>query len=68
VLNSGFMQWVSVVAEWVIVGFCWGFGLRWVGVACGGFLDGSRWVAVVMVEFWSIRRCWWWVVGVGKNP
>ncbi len=49
-LNSGFVQWVLVVVEWVTVGCCWGFGSRWVGVACrvacGGFLGGSRWVAV----------------------
>ena len=57
-LNSGFMQWVSMVAEWVMVGFCWGFGSQWVRVTCGCFLGGSKWVVVVVVEFWSIQRCW----------
>ena len=32
-----------MVARWVMVGFCWGFGSRWVEVACGGFMG---WFAV----------------------
>uniref|UniRef100_A0A2N9EEI9 Uncharacterized protein n=1 Tax=Fagus sylvatica TaxID=28930 RepID=A0A2N9EEI9_FAGSY len=33
--------------EWVMVGFYWGFGSQWVGVACGGFIcGGSGWFLV----------------------
>jgi hypothetical protein len=42
-----------VVAGSVMVGFCWGFGSRWIGVACGGFVGwfvvghgGSGWFLV----------------------
>ena len=42
-------------------GFLLGFGSRWARVACGDLWGGSRWVAEVVVGFWSIQ--WWWVVG-----